>query len=182
MKTKKFTCAILLFFMLLLAVNANAEEYCPSFNRYTNSAYNFTLLVPLGWERNEVNLPDKQILVLSRRDGTEIRISASPLGEKEHGKWDNWRDWCIDGIGRSLNEIVDRDNIRISKDISGRLIIFEYTAEKPVLQRVMIARFNTTQIVVECLSPTATFPKYDDIFNAVMRSIDIQKDVQKKTE
>ena len=167
----------ILFFLLVTPewTHARDREVIPSFTKYSNSTFGFTLIIPLGWEQTEVNLPDRQVLTLVRRDGSEIRVSATKLDEKEKDKWDNWRDWCIDGIGRSLNEIIDRENIRISKDINGRLIIFEYTAGKPVLQRVMIARFNNSQVVIECLSPTRLFPDYVDVFNTVMRSIDIQK-------
>ena len=173
---KKILITIALFLLMTPTTRASSEDDLPSFSRYSNTTYGFTLLTPLGWEHTEVNLPDRQILVLSRKDGSEIRISATPLDEKEKNKWDNWRDWCIDGIGGSLNEIVDRKDIRISKDINGRLIIFEYTAGRPVLQRVMIARFNKTQVVIECLAPTRLFTHYVDIFNTVMRSIDTQKE------
>jgi len=173
---KTFITIAVLSLLFPFYLHAGSREIIPSFTKYTNAEFGFTLIIPLGWEQTDVNLPDKRVLLLSRKDGSEIRVTASKLDDKENDKWDNWRDWCIDGIGRSLNEIVDRENIRISKDINGRLIIFEYTAGKPVLQRVMIARFNNTQVIIECLSPTRLFQDYVDVFNTVMRSIEIKKE------
>ncbi|MCP4130370.1 MAG: hypothetical protein GY754_05265 [bacterium] len=163
-----------LIFILLWTTHIGADE---EFSRYRDSRHNFSILIPRIWTKAKVDLKYKQILVLSRRDRSEIKITATKPDPKEKEKWKNWKKWYTKGIGRRLSEIIETKAITINKNITGKLLIFEYVSRgRRVLQKILLARFNETLLVIECSSPIKSFYKHDETFNIVMGSLMIGTD------
>ena len=161
--------------LLFCTVSAHAKETDDdSFERYNNTSFNFTMLLPVGWSKEEIDLTYSTVLLLSKKRETEIKITFSKTDRDEEIKWKNWKDWYTEGIGSGLKEIVDQDNITIGKNINGRLLVFEfYSKGRRLLQRIMIARYNNKQVVIECGSPVNLFYKHNDTFDTLMKSIEI---------
>jgi hypothetical protein len=165
MKTKITT----LFFLLLFAITLQADE---SFIDYSNKEFKYKAFLPAGWTKSEFDLKYKHIIKLKKGKNTEIKITATGFSDDEIYKWDNWRSWYTDKIGRNIWVITETDKFLQEKDITGRLIVFQYDGDcGKILQRILVSKTKDYIYVIECRSPVNLFKNYTDTFNAVMGSI-----------
>jgi hypothetical protein len=177
---KKIRLYILLLILVaslstLTASYKPSEVQDPDFFTYTDEIFKFSILIPKKWKKEDVDLSYKHILIMTGKEDTSIKITATPIDDEEEAKWDNWLTFNIDNAGITLKKIINEKELKLEKSITGKLLVFQYRKDNiTVLSRVMLARFNDTQLVVECRSPIASFYRYDAVFDIVMSSLKLK--------
>jgi hypothetical protein len=165
MKTK----ILILIISLLFTISLKADE---SYIDYTNQTFKFKAYIPVGWTKSEFDLKYKHVIKLKKGKTTEITITATEYSKDELDKWNNWRLWYTDKIGKNIWVITETENSHQEKNLTGKLIVFQYDAGcGKILQRILISKTNNFIYVVECRSPLNLFKNYTDTFNTVMGSI-----------
>ena len=166
---KNYTRNIIFFIALITALPLFADS---EFVRLHNSRYGLSFLVPSEWRLSRADLDYKSVYIIRRNKNTDITLKLSDYSDVEMKKWESWKEWYLDGIGRKLTEIIEEKDIPIDKGITGRIIVFEYYSGRiKFLQRIMLARFNNTLLVIECRAPFSSYHKYAETFTAVMSSL-----------
>ncbi len=144
--------------------------------KFSNQKFNFKLLLPKKWEKDEIDLNYTFVMVLSNINNAEIKVYAASVDDAENDKWNSYSDWYAEGIGNNLKVILEKKKITIGADIDSKLIILEYMQQNTkILKRILINRYKNIIIVIECGSSVQSFYSYEKTFNAVMSSLEIHK-------
>ncbi len=102
---------------------------------------------------------------------TGIIVRAFRSSDEDIEKIIHAETWDLKKIDPRLNKILETEKIQIQKNISGKLLLFDYRAKKNnLLQRTLIAINGGIIYIVECKSPINTFYKYEDIFTTALAS------------
>ena len=138
---------------------------------YKNQAFNYKIIIPRGWEKVDLNLQNKSIMYATKGKTTEIKVRAYKSTEKDIESLIHETKWNLRRIDPKLNEILETEQIEIKKNITGKLIIFEYRLNrKNILSRVMITKDANMIYIIECRSSISTFYTYDNIFTTALSS------------
>ncbi len=160
---------LILITTLFISFNLKADE---SYIDYTNQTFKYKAFTPVGWSKSDFDLKYKHILKLKKGKNTEIKITAIEFSKDEIDKWNNWRLWYTDKIGKNIWVITETDNFLQEKDITGKLIVFQYDSScGKMMQRILISKTKKFIYIIECSSPLNLFKNYTDTFNTVMGSI-----------
>lgn len=160
--------------LLLLPLTLSGAEKKPSFRTLTNTQHGFRLLVPADWRERNADLKHRRISIFTHGPATEIVVTAIDPDREDIRQWDDIQSWYIKGIGRSMVTIMESKSITLSRDIVARIVLFEFSLRgSRVLQRVLIARYGETLLVIECRAPVRHFSRYASIFDQVMGSVSL---------
>jgi hypothetical protein len=163
---KKLVLVISIIFSVYIPSSADSE-----YTNYRNDSFRYTITVPSSWNLYDLNTEKRHILYVYPNNSVMIKVKAlkstdSGTEDVLHNK--SWNLWKIDS---RLNKIIETENIQVSKNIEGKLLVFEYRKGKnTVLQRVLITRSNDSIFIIECRAPVYSFYKYDAIFNNALAS------------
>ncbi len=141
------------------------------YGNYVNNNYNYEIIIPLSWTKEELTLSNKHFMYAVKDANTEIKVRAFKSSDQDIEKTVHASTWDLRKIDPGLNKIIETGKIEIKKNITGKLLIFEYKSKKnSVLQRTLITRNNGIIYIVECKSPRYSFYKYEDIFTIALAS------------
>ncbi len=159
----RYRC-ILCCIMLLLPLCRSAEA---SSVVYTNDAFNYSIAIPASWRTVNINLETKHIMYASPDKKTFIKVKALKSTEEDLDKIARTNTWNLRTIDSRLHSIIETGNISITKNIYGKLLVFQYRSNKgATLQRTLISRNGGIIYIVECKSPLKDFYKFESDFNA----------------
>ena len=146
----------------------------PQYARFADDYFQYSLLIPKEWHKSDFDLRYKRILVLGKGRYPRIKITATVQDHEERDKWQCWKDWYFADSRLMVIKIIEEKAFTRIKGLKGRLIVFEYKrGSKRFLQRMLLAQFNRTMLVIECSAPVKTFYTHAGIFDATMSSIQI---------
>lgn len=138
---------------------------------YKNGEYNYEIILPQSWKRAVVTLSKKHIMYADRASHTDIKVRAFRSSADDIEKTVLENKWSLRNIDSRLNEIIETERIEIKKNVTGKLLVFEFRSNKKnLLQRTMITINNGIVYIIECKSPLKTFYEYEDIFTIAMAS------------
>jgi hypothetical protein len=164
---------IMLFYSALFltftfsSIGYSAVQY----GNYVNNNYNYEIIIPLGWAKDELTLSSKHFMYAVRDANTEIRVRAFKSSEQDIERTVQAKTWDLRKIDPGLNKILETEKIEIKKNITGKLLIFEYKSKKSnILQRTLISKNNGIIYIIECKSLKNSFYKYEDIFTTALAS------------
>ncbi|TAL32936.1 MAG: hypothetical protein EPN93_14805 [Spirochaetes bacterium] len=161
--------APIIMFVLALAASPVFSHFW--FATYKNEAYNYSIQVPNEWALSEMSLANKHIMYSCPDKLTEIKVKALKSGESDIDRIANKSKWNLRDIDSRLNKIIETGNITITKNIAGKLMVFEYTqGRRDILQRTLVAVNGGIVYLIECKAPVGTFYKYEEIFNTAFSS------------
>lgn len=142
--------------------------------RYNNSRFNFSFIYPGTWEKKEIDLIYKHLLIISLDNYTEIKVTSSEADDEEKDKWNSINEWYSEGTVSKMKLILEKKKFKLNESTDSRLLVFQYRiGKRKMLKRMTIIDTGSVIVVMECSSPVKTFYKYDRLFNAVLRSIRI---------
>ncbi len=137
----------------------------PHYARYSNKTYNYEITVPSRWKTDEVTL-EKRHIFISFSGHNEIKVRAFVSEEPDIDKTIRKRKWNLRAIDPNLNRILETEKITVRKNITGKLLVFEYRSRnRKLLQRTMITRNGDTVYIVDCKAPVRTFYRNEEAFN-----------------
>lgn len=177
---KNFIYILVLVSMLcILPVNVHSSidtenTVDPQFARFTDSRFNYSLLIPKEWHKIDYDLTYKRLLILNKDSDTSIKISATQNNDETTIQWSQWKDWFLGESGILITKIIENKAFTRIKGLNGTLIIFEYKQGKQVyLQRLLLAQFKDTYLSIECRAPVKSFYNFAGIFDAAMSSLEV---------
>jgi hypothetical protein len=160
-------CALLAAFPLLTGTPSGAD---PHYNRHRSERYNYEIIVPARWQTDELTLEKKHIF-LSYSGDSEIKVRAFISDDPDIGRTIRKRSWNLRAIDPLLNKIIETEKITIRKNVSGKLLVFEYRSRnRKILQRTMITRNDATIYIVDCKGPVRSFYRNEESFNIALSS------------
>jgi hypothetical protein len=141
------------------------------FGTYINKNYNYEIIVPVSWQKEESTIAEKHIMYAKVSTNTGIKVRAFKSSSEDIEKIIHAETWDLKKVDPRLNKIIETEKIQIQKNITGKLLIFDYrTRNNNLLQRTLITINGGIIYIVECKSPIATFYKYEDIFTTALAS------------
>jgi hypothetical protein len=141
------------------------------FGTYINKNYNYEIIIPVSWQKEESAITDKHSMYVKINANTGIKVRAFRSSDEDIEKIIHAETWDLKKIDPRLNKILETEKIQIQKNITGKLLLFDYRAKKNnLLQRTLIAVNGGIIYIVECKSPISTFYKYEDIFTTALAS------------
>lgn len=179
--------SILAVFFLILANSAYGDV---NYIKYINEQYNFKIIIPGSWEKYDLKLEKKCIMYASKDKNTVIKVRAFKSSDKDIEELIHEKKWDLRSIDPRLNKIIETKKIKITKNMAGKILVFEYRSNRNrYLQRVMITKCGNIIYIIECKSPTRCFYKYNKIFNTALSSFSFiqecetdETDEEKKSE
>jgi hypothetical protein len=170
-----------IFIILLLSYILSSTSFgAVQYGKYINSSYNYEIIIPLLWQKKESISQNKHVMNAAINPSTEIKVRAFKSSDEDIEKIVHSETWDLRKIDPKLSKIIETEKITIKKNITGKLLIFEYRSKKnDILQRTLISVNNKIIYIIECKSPRFTFNKYEDIFTTALASF---KYVQAGTE
>lgn len=148
-------------------ISAAGNQY----GTYINKNFNYTIVVPKSWPKEESAIADKHTMFAKLSANTGIKIRSFRSSDENIEKIIHSETWDLKKIDPRMNKIIETEKIQIQKNITGKLLIFEYRAKKSnLLQRTLIAINSGIIYIVECKAPLTTFYKYEDIFTTALAS------------
>ncbi len=167
---KKKIFIIITLFLILVSFQLNAAS--TRFGTYENKNYNYEIIVPVSWQKKESAAADHQHSMYAKlNSSTFIRVRAFKSPTEDIEKIIHSETWDLKKIDPRLNKILETEKIQIQKNITGKLLIFDYRAKKNnLLQRTLVALNGGIIYIIECKSPIGTFYKYEDIFTTALAS------------
>ena len=142
-----------------------------TYSNYTNKIYNYEIIIPDSWTKEELTLSNKHFMYASKDANTEIKVRAFKSSDEDIEKTIHTKTWDLRKIDPGLHKIIETEKITIKKNVTGKLLIFEYRSQKnKFLQRALITLNNGIIYIIECRSPQDIFYKYDDIFTTALAS------------
>ncbi|MFH0974836.1 MAG: hypothetical protein V1874_03530 [Spirochaetota bacterium] len=160
-------CIILLFFYISPSSSFGAVQY----GKYINNTYNYEIIIPLSWQKKESTIQNKHVMYASINPNTGIKVRAFKSSDEDIEKIVHSETWDLRKIDPKLSKIIETEKITVKKNITGKLLIFEYRSKKnDILQRTLITLNNKIIYIVECKSPRFNFSKYEDIFTTALAS------------
>jgi len=164
---KKLSALGLVLVVVVSAARLGAEN---TGYEYRNERFNYTIILPPSWERSDLTLEERHLLYAFPDRNTEIKIKAVRSSESDIERISGAR-WKLDGIDPQLNKIIDTGKIRIRRNVTGKLLVFEYRAPGGAkLQRTLITHNAGILYIVQCTSPTSSFYRHERAFNTAMAS------------
>ncbi|MBN2040754.1 MAG: hypothetical protein JW864_11975 [Spirochaetes bacterium] len=161
----------LISFSALIFIAFSYACFGAGYSSYSNETYNYKIFIPDSWKQEELTLPNKHFMYASKDADTEIKVRAFRSSGNTVEKMIHDKTWNLRKIDPGLNKIIETKQIKIKKNISGKLLIFEYNLKKSgFLQRALITQNNGIIYIIECRSPKKSFYKYDDIFTTAFAS------------
>lgn len=151
-----------------------ADPVDPQYARFTDSRFNYSILIPKEWHKTDYDLTYKRILILMKDSQSCIKITASPNDDESAIQWARWKDWFLGTSGILITKIIEEKTFTRVKGLTGTLIIFEFKqGKKTYLQRLLLAQFKDTFLTIECRAPVKQFYNFAGIFDATMSSLTI---------
>jgi len=142
----------------------------PHYTRHRSERFNYEIIVPTRWQTDELSLEKKHIFI-SYRDRTEIKVRAFVSENPEIDSTIRKRSWNLRAIDPLLNKILETEKISVKKNVTGKLLVFEYRSRcSKILQRTMITRSDTTVYIIDCKSPVGSFYRNEEAFNIALSS------------
>ena len=167
--TKNFLFLITSFLLFLKIFPLNAADV--KYSTYINKSYNYEIIVPKSWQKDESVKEDKHSMYSKINASTGIKVRAFKSSNDDIEKIIHAETWDLKKIDPRLNKILETEQIKIQKNITGKLLLFDYrTKSSSLLQRTLIAVNGGIVYIVECKSPISTFYKYEDIFTTAIAS------------
>jgi hypothetical protein len=158
---------VLFLIMGLSPIKAAGIQY----GTYINKNYNYEIIVPKSWQKEESAIADKHSMNAKVNANTGIKVRAFKSSDEDIEKIIREETWDLKKIDPRLNKIIETEKIKIQKNITGKLLLFDYRAKtNNLLQRTLIAINNGIIYIVECKSPITIFYKYEDIFTTALAS------------
>lgn len=158
-------------FIILILISVSSVCFGIGYSSYTNKNYNYKIIVPDSWKKEELTLSNKHFMYASMDANTEIKVRAFKSPADDIEKMIHDKTWNLRKIDPGLNKILETKQIKIKKNITGKLLIFEYKSQKnKFLQRALITNNNGIIYIIECRSPQKMFYKYEDIFTTAFAS------------
>ncbi|HOS41049.1 MAG TPA: hypothetical protein PLG31_15050 [Spirochaetota bacterium] len=155
----------------IIILSAVATGAHPHYRTYTNSPFNYKIIVPSDWERVVLNLSKKHIMYASKSATIEIKVRAFRGDDVRFDNIVHDERWDLRKIDAHLNSIIETGNITIKKNVKGKLFVFEYTMHRTrMIQRTMITKNADTVYIIECRAPRKTFYTYEKIFTTALGS------------
>jgi hypothetical protein len=163
---------IILSFALLLSFCIMSDGHSAvQYGNYVNNNYNYAIIIPISWNREELTLSSKHFMYAVKDANTEIKVRAFKSATQDIEKTAHAKTWDLRKIDPRLNKILETEKIEIKKNIKGKLLIFEYKSKKNnILQRTLITKNSGIIYIIECKSPKYLFYKYEDIFTTAFAS------------
>lgn len=169
-RMKNLPMTIFALLMVVPFVSTVPSGADPHYNRYRSERYNYEIIVPARWQTDEVTLEKKHIF-LSFSGDSVIKVRAFVTDEPDIEKTIRKRSWNLRAIDPTLNKIIETEKITIRKNVSGKLLVFEYRSRnRKVLQRTMITRNDSTVYIVDCRGPVRSFYRNEEMFNIALSS------------
>jgi hypothetical protein len=176
---------IILYSALFLAIafsSLHAVQKAVQYGNYVNNNYNYEIIIPLSWAKEELTLSGKHFMYALKDANTEIKVRAFKSSDQDIEKTVHAKTWDLRKIDPGLNKILETEKIEIKKNITGKLLIFEYKSKKSnILQRTLITRNNGIIYIIECKSLRHSFYKYEDIFTTALASFKYTQPGEQKT-
>jgi hypothetical protein len=157
------------------------------YSTYKNDAFNYSIQIPDEWTLTEMSLASKHIMYSCPDKAVEIKVKALKSAEADVDRIASKSKWNLRDIDSRLNKIIETGNITVTKNIAGKLMVFEYVQERrDILQRTLVTVNGGIIYIVECKAPVARFYRYEDIFNNAFSSFSFlngqKTEVKPKTE
>jgi hypothetical protein len=150
-----------------ISVNAAVTQ----FGTYINKNYNYEIIVPASWQKEESGVSENHLMYAKLNSSTGIKVRALKSSTEDIEKIIHSETWDLKKVDPRLNKILETEKIQIQKNISGKLLLFDYRARNNnMLQRTLIAINGGIIYIIECKSPINTFYKYEDIFTTALAS------------
>ncbi len=141
------------------------------FVTYKNESFNYEIRIPESWHTVDLNLKDRHIMYAYPDKSIEIKVKALRSGEEDMDKIIRNNKWNLRDVDSRLNKIIETGKISIKQNVEGKLLVFEYRAQKnTMLQRTLVTVNGGIVYVIECKSPVKKFYDFDEIFNTALRS------------
>ncbi len=167
MKIKIFIICVALISTAIPASNSFALKY----NTYSSDAYNYEIIIPETWKKEELTLSSKHFMYALKDANVEIKVRAFKTKDEDIDKAVHSETWDLRKIDPSLNKIIETEKITIKKNITGKILLFDYKSKnKNFLQRILISRNDNITYIIECISPREAFYKYEDVFTIALAS------------
>lgn len=164
---KKLSALGLVLIIVLSAARLGAEN---TGYEYRNERFNYTITLPPSWERSDLTLEERHLLYAFPDRNTEIKVKAVRSSESDIEKIAGER-WNLSGIDPQLNKIIDTGKISIRRNVTGKLLVFEYRSRGGArLQRTLVTHNAGILYILQCTSPTSTFYRHERAFNTAMAS------------
>ncbi len=142
-----------------------------TYSTYKSDAFNYSIQVPGEWSLTEMSLASKHIMYSCPDKAVEIKVKALKSADADVDRIANKSKWNLRDIDSRLNKIIETGNITVTKNIAGKLMVFEYAQERrDILQRTLVTVNGGIIYIVECKAPVASFYRYEDIFNNAFSS------------
>jgi hypothetical protein len=166
-KNNVIISTILFLIVGLFPIKAAGIQY----GTYINKNYNYEIIVPKSWQKVETSIADKHSMFAKVNANTGINVRAFRSSDEDIEKIIHAETWDLKKIDPKLNKIIETEKIKIQKNITGKLLLFDYRAKQNnLLQRTLIAINGGIIYIIECKSPISTFYKYEDIFTTALAS------------
>ena len=168
MKKKFFLTKYVTFFIVLFTSLCMGSD---GIDNYENSSFNYRISVPNSWKRVALNLENKHFMYVSIDKNTEIKVSAFKSSEKDLESILHKKEWDLRGMDSRLRKIIETEYMEIKKDVTGKLLVYEYNSNKENhLKRTLATKHNEIIYIIECTSPVRSFYKYEDVFTNAFAS------------
>jgi hypothetical protein len=166
---KKIFIIYTALFLILVSFPVTAAGI--QFGTYINKNYNYEIIVPVSWQKEESTISDKHSMYAKLNSNTVINVRAFKSSSEDIERIIHAETWDLKKVDPRLNKIIETEKIQIHKNITGKLLIFDYRAKNNnLLQRTLITINGGIIYIVECKSPIGTFYKYEDIFTTALAS------------
>jgi hypothetical protein len=162
---------ILLFLSLFFYTLQNPCVSHTEYQKFKNKDFNYSILIPSSWKMFNLNLEAKNVMYAALDKNTEIKVKVFKSSDKDINKIADETKWDLRHIDPMLFKIIETKKVKIKKNISGKLLVFEYRIKgSKILNRVMITTNSGNIYIIECKSPVRNFYKYDNYFTTAMSS------------
>ena len=160
---------ILVIAVILIAFSSVC--FAVGYSKYINKNYNYSIIIPDSWKQEELTLSNKHFMYALKDTNTEIKVRAFRSSDDTVDKMIHDKTWNLRKIDPGLDKILETGQIKIRKNVTGKLLIFDYKSNNNrFLQRALITKNNGIIYIIECKSPQNTFYKYEDIFTTALAS------------
>lgn len=161
------SAAVLMAFQLYSDRPVTAD---PLYVKQKCEPFNYEIIVPSGWHTDELTLSRRHIFV-SHHGLAEIKVRAYTADDAGLDETMRKNSWNLRKIDPGLNKIIETEKISVKKNISGKLLVFEYRSRRSrMIQRTMIAKNKDTVYIVDCRAPLKSFYGYEKVFNIALSS------------
>ena len=141
-----------------------------NFVNYTNSEYNYRIIIPGTWKKTITDDKSKHVLLLTNNFNTSVKIEVLKSND-DVDKIVHEKKWGLRLIDSRVQSLIETPTVTLKDNASGKLLVFEYFSNRSsFLHRTFVSKNGGMIYIVECKSPVWYFYRVEDIFNTALAS------------